>query len=190
MLRREKPFGRRIDAFVELHRARRRREFLRLGVQFADGTMTTNLDQPPFHESDVEPAGPLLVVNGVIVDQRRFDLSYWVWRLPPPRPVTFVCQWPACGIEDAGANRRATRPATPRRSVAGPILSPCSHCWPVSRAFSARRYGPARATGSRVRRYRSGDAGRGHRRCVAHTLRRRARRRPGMALAGVARNGG
>jgi hypothetical protein len=30
MLRSEKPFGHRIDPFVELHRARGRREFLRL----------------------------------------------------------------------------------------------------------------------------------------------------------------
>jgi hypothetical protein len=108
MLRREKPFGRRIDPFVQLHHPRRR-EFLRLAVQFADGTMTSNLDQPPFDEPDAEPAGPLLVEDGGLVDLRRFDLSYWVWRLPPPGPVTFVCQWLACGIEDARAQIDAQR---------------------------------------------------------------------------------
>jgi hypothetical protein len=108
MLRREKPFGRRIDPFVALHR-RGRREFLGLSVQFADGTTITNLDQPPFHEPDAEPAGALLVENGGGGEARRFDFSYWVWRLPPPGPVTFGCHWPACGIEDARAQIDAQR---------------------------------------------------------------------------------
>jgi hypothetical protein len=86
-----------------LHRPRGRREFLRLDVQFADGTTTTNLDQPPFDQPDAEPAGPRLVENSAITGERRFDLSYWVWRLPPPGPVTFVCQWPACRIQQARA---------------------------------------------------------------------------------------
>jgi hypothetical protein len=108
MLRSDKPFGRRIDVIAQLHRPRGR-EFLHLGVQFADGTMATNLDQPPFHEPDAEPAGPLLVENGGLGDQRRFDLSFWVWRLPPPGPVTFVLRWAACGIEDARAQIDAQR---------------------------------------------------------------------------------
>jgi hypothetical protein len=103
MLRREKPFGRRIDTFVELHRPRGGREFLRLDVEFADGTVTTNLNQRPLDEPHAEPVGPQLVENGAIVDKGRFDVSYWIWRLPPPGPVTFICRWPACGIEDARA---------------------------------------------------------------------------------------
>lgn len=109
MLRREKPVGRRIDPFVELHRPRGRREFLRLSVEFADGTVITNLDRPRFDEPDAEPSGPLLVENGAIVEGRRFDLSYWVWRLPPRGPITFFCQWPAYGIVDARAQIDAQR---------------------------------------------------------------------------------
>ncbi len=31
---------------------------------------------------------------------RRYDMGYWVWPLPPPGPVTFVCEWPAYGIPE------------------------------------------------------------------------------------------
>jgi hypothetical protein len=108
MLRMEKPFGRRIDPLVALHR-RGRREFLRLTVWFADGTTITNLDHPPIDKPDAELAGPLLVEMGGSADERRIDLSYWVWRLPPPGPITFACHWPACGIEDARAQIDAQR---------------------------------------------------------------------------------
>ncbi len=26
------------------------------------------------------------------------DNHYWVWGLPPPGPLVFVCEWPARGI--------------------------------------------------------------------------------------------
>jgi hypothetical protein len=45
----------------------------------------------------------LLEEMGGSADERRIDLLYWVWRLPPPRPITFVCHWPALGIEDGRA---------------------------------------------------------------------------------------
>jgi hypothetical protein len=109
LLQREKPFGRRIDPSMEMHRWRGRRgsappEFPRLSVRFADGTLITNLDRLPFDEPDAEPAGPMLVeTGGGVSDLRRHDFSYWVWRLPPPGPVIFTCQWPACEIENAQA---------------------------------------------------------------------------------------
>jgi hypothetical protein len=31
-------------------------------------------------------------------------MSYWVWPLPPPGPVTFVCEWPAHGIGESRAD--------------------------------------------------------------------------------------
>ncbi len=27
-----------------------------------------------------------------------WDNHYWVWGLPPPGPLVFVCEWPARGI--------------------------------------------------------------------------------------------
>src|SRR6266542_2635382 len=49
-------------------------EFLRLGVQFPDGGGGGG---------------------------RRYDMRYWVWPLPPPGPVAFVCQWPAHDIPES-----------------------------------------------------------------------------------------
>ena len=74
-------------------------EFLRLGVQFADGSAATNLGRtvlPP----DAEPAAPLLMQDGGGGGGRRYDMGYWVWPLPPSGPVTFVCEWPAYGIPE------------------------------------------------------------------------------------------
>ncbi|MFL6222641.1 MAG: hypothetical protein ACJ75K_07385, partial [Actinomycetes bacterium] len=32
-----------------------------------------------------------------------WDMEHWVWPLPPPGPFTFVCEWPARGIAESGA---------------------------------------------------------------------------------------
>lgn len=29
---------------------------------------------------------------------RFYSEDYWVWPLPPPGPLAFVCEWPAYGI--------------------------------------------------------------------------------------------
>jgi hypothetical protein len=76
-------------------------EFFRVGVQFADGGVATNLDRPPFPVTDAEPAGPLLLPVEGGGGGRRYDLRYWVWPLPPPGLVAFVCQWPAHGIGES-----------------------------------------------------------------------------------------
>src|SRR5256885_6760927 len=34
-------------------------------------------------------------------------LRYWVWPLPPPGPVAFVCEWPAFGIPESRAELHA-----------------------------------------------------------------------------------
>ena len=117
LLHREEPFGRPIEPSIEMHRWRGRSdaappEFPRLSVRFADGTVISNLDRLPFDEPAAEPATPLLVETPRGVSdrrQRRHELSYWVWRLPPPGPVTFTCQWPAVEIRDAQAQIDASR---------------------------------------------------------------------------------
>jgi hypothetical protein len=30
---------------------------------------------------------------------RRFDMRFWLWPLPPPGPLAFVVEWPAEGVE-------------------------------------------------------------------------------------------
>jgi hypothetical protein len=77
-------------------------EFLRIGVQFADGSAATNLGRfRPL--PDTEPAGPLLHQDGGGGGGRRYDMTYWVWPLPPPGPLSVVCEWPAHGIAESRA---------------------------------------------------------------------------------------
>ena len=114
LLHREKPFGRRVEPSMEMHRWRGHSDppsdFPRLSVQFADGTLISNLDRLPYDQPDVEPAKPLLVETPRgISGAQRTDLAYWVWRLPPPGPVTFTCRWPACRIDNARAHIDASR---------------------------------------------------------------------------------
>jgi hypothetical protein len=79
-------------------------EFLRLGVQFADGGVVTNLGGLPHLSPDTEPTGPLLMHDGGGGGGRRYEMSYWVWPLPPLGPVTFVCEWPAHEIAESRAD--------------------------------------------------------------------------------------
>src|SRR2546430_3515945 len=52
---------------------------------------------------DAEPTGPVLFPDGGGGGGRRYDMRYWVWPLPPPGPVAFVCEWPAFGIPESRA---------------------------------------------------------------------------------------
>lgn len=76
-------------------------EFLRVGLQFSDGSVVTNLDPHP--DPGPEPTGPILVTRGGGGGGRRYNLRLWLWPLPPAGPMTFVCQWPACGIPESRA---------------------------------------------------------------------------------------
>jgi hypothetical protein len=93
-------------------------EFLRLGVQFADGTAVSNLGAFPRDEPD--RLG--MTQNGGGGGGQRHDMSYWVWPLPPPGPVTFVCEWPAFGIGEsrAGLDARSIHDAAARAVRAWP----------------------------------------------------------------------
>ncbi len=76
--------------------------YLRLGVQFADGRRATNLRR---HHGGFEAEGPdpplLTGTGGGGHDGRVWDHHYWVWGLPPPGPLVFVCEWPARGIGES-----------------------------------------------------------------------------------------
>jgi hypothetical protein len=79
-------------------------EFLRLGVQFADGAAATNLGGYPHVSPATDPTGPMLMPDGGGGGGRRYDMSHWVWPLPPPGPVTFICEWPMFGIAESQAD--------------------------------------------------------------------------------------
>jgi hypothetical protein len=91
-------------------------ELVRLGVAFADGRRTTSLGSPSGgstmtallatdeDESPPDPAHDILMTAGRGGGSPRHSTStYWVWPLPPPGPVTFACEWPEFGIDEATA---------------------------------------------------------------------------------------
>jgi hypothetical protein len=78
-------------------------ELLRFGVQLADGRKATNLDQHPFPD-DGEPEAPVLIEQSSSgYGTSAWDTEEWVWPLPPPGPLAFVCEWPGRGIGQSRA---------------------------------------------------------------------------------------
>src|SRR5579884_2314559 len=75
-------------------------DVLRIGVQFSDGRKATNTGGFPHFPPDFEnpPDAPVMRGGGGGGGDRRWHQSEWVWPLPPPGPLAFVCQWPAAGI--------------------------------------------------------------------------------------------
>jgi hypothetical protein len=45
------------------------------------------------------PAGPVLSLGGGGGGDGNWRQSIWIWPLPPPGRLTFVCQWPEANIE-------------------------------------------------------------------------------------------
>lgn len=84
------------------HRRRRRRqqqegidpEVLLIGVQYSDGAKATNVGG--FAHDQDPPSGPVMNSGGGGGGQ--WHQTQWVWPLPPPGPVSFVCEWPAAKI--------------------------------------------------------------------------------------------
>jgi len=71
-------------------------EVLRIGVQFSDGSKATNTGG--FRHDRHPPAGPVMHPRGGGGGGGRWSHTLWVWPLPPPGPLTLVCEWPAMGI--------------------------------------------------------------------------------------------
>ncbi len=95
-------------------------EFLRVGVELADGARASNLTgrRPWGLPGETRPAGPLLVHAGgqggqATETSATWSVAFWLWPLPPDGPLRLYCEWPAAGIAlasaqvDAGALRRA-----------------------------------------------------------------------------------
>ncbi|HEX6685945.1 MAG TPA: hypothetical protein VF062_24425 [Candidatus Limnocylindrales bacterium] len=61
-------------------------EFLRLGLQFSNGTKLTNMP--------AQFGTAILFPVSATADSRSHRYQYWVWPLPPPGPLAFVCEWP------------------------------------------------------------------------------------------------
>jgi len=78
-------------------------EFLRLGIEFADGAVASNIGGRIPVSDQATPEAPLLMPDSGGGGDRRYDMNYWVWPLPPDGPVTFVCAWPVVGIGESSA---------------------------------------------------------------------------------------
>ena len=70
-------------------------EFMRLGVEYSDGTRATNL---PFGIADYKPGAVFLRTSGH-GGNGRVRWGYWLSPLPTKDPFTFACEWPHAGIE-------------------------------------------------------------------------------------------
>jgi hypothetical protein len=72
---------------------------LRFGIQFANGGKATTLDRHPSpRDVDETPTGPLLIGGGGGGGGRKWNSEMWVWPLPPPGALAFVCAWKAESI--------------------------------------------------------------------------------------------
>ena len=71
-------------------------EMLRIGIQFSDGARATNTSG--FDRNAEPPSGLVMTGRGGGGGMGQWRQAEWVWPLPPSGPVTFVCEWPACGI--------------------------------------------------------------------------------------------
>ncbi|MGN6217692.1 MAG: hypothetical protein ACTHN7_12195 [Solirubrobacterales bacterium] len=72
-------------------------EQLRLGIEFPDGSTATNLREGREREGLV-PKPPVMTMRGGLYSGDDWEQRYWVWPLPPPGPLTLVCEWPAAGV--------------------------------------------------------------------------------------------
>jgi hypothetical protein len=73
---------------------------LRLGFLFADGSKATNTGRYCgwYDESGAPPDAPLMRDLGGGGDIGEWQHSFWVWPLPPPGKLEFLCEWPKAEI--------------------------------------------------------------------------------------------
>jgi hypothetical protein len=99
------------DVPWELHRPPRGAElpddFLRFGLVFADGSKWTNLDwRTPWDQGEI--SGPVVFGRGGGGGGDSWEMSYWLWPLPPEGEITFVGSWPLHGVPESTSTVDAT----------------------------------------------------------------------------------
>ncbi len=72
-------------------------DILRLAIECSDGTTASTLDMPLLLLLSAGDPPPQRVIWGMggMSANNRSEQDYVVWPLPPPGPLTFVCEWPA-----------------------------------------------------------------------------------------------
>src|SRR5215475_11215845 len=59
-------------------------------------------EQPP--QLEIRYAGgcpAYLTPESATLGPQRYEMACWVWPLPPPGPVVFVCRWPAIALPES-----------------------------------------------------------------------------------------
>jgi hypothetical protein len=92
-------------------------ELFRFGLEFADGSTVSSLQVTGIGGPN-RPRGPILAGGGGGGGDRRFDMRYWVWPLPPPDRLTFLSQWPA---QDLPLTRREIETEPIRTAAKAPV---------------------------------------------------------------------
>lgn len=99
-------------------------DLLRFGVAFSDGRVATNVygsRGPAGPDFDQAPSISLAPTGGSGGDLS-YEARWWLWPLPSPGALTFVCEWPLMGI-----------PESTREIDAAPILEAAARAielWP------------------------------------------------------------
>jgi hypothetical protein len=106
-----------LDPFLFERRARRRHpddidgippEMLRLGLRFADGSKVTNVT--PHWPDNTRPSKPILTeMGGGGGAGGDWEQTFWIWPLPPPGPLIFVCEHKSCSATSTCPSRLPTR---------------------------------------------------------------------------------
>lgn len=72
---------------------------LRLGFAFADGSRAANTSEAPFRiRKDGVPSSPLMMRRSGRGEEAQWSQIYWVWPLPPPGRLEFLCEWPSADL--------------------------------------------------------------------------------------------
>lgn len=114
-----------VDEFMHSHDASREADStastLRYRVLFPDGRSASNRTPPPpelWLKPRSFPETPVLFPLSASGTRNRLDFDVWVWPLPGPGKVMFVCEWPAgqlaisrCGIDGNAIQGAADRAA-------------------------------------------------------------------------------
>jgi hypothetical protein len=74
-------------------------EYLRLGLEYADGARLSNTAPRRWPgDDDPEDDRPTMSIKRGQGQPHEWHGDFWCWPLPPPGPVQLICEWPRSGI--------------------------------------------------------------------------------------------
>ena len=73
-----------------------------LELRFANGQTASNPRYWPRTFETEQPDPPFLYCHGGGGSERGWRSPHWLWGLPPPGPLAFVCTWPAGQLPTSG----------------------------------------------------------------------------------------